>query len=204
MTTELFEKNSVGWQLQQLQQQAGEWWELQTSRLMKNVDFAPPSWGWINGINWSLLWQITKTVLIILVILLIIWAAWQIWQLLNPTLYSLRNSSFSRNQDRQQRELSVKDWLVRSQEFQQQGNYYQAFRCLYLGILQQLSDRGIASYQVSRTDGEYLQAIAHLPYSQPYQFFLMTHQRLCFGNEQASLTLLEECQQLYRNELKSN
>jgi hypothetical protein len=203
MTTKSFEKNSVSWQLQQLQQQAGEWWELQTSRLTDNVDFVPPSWNWINLINWSLLWQITKTVLIVLVILLILWAAWQIWQLLNPTLYNLKNRSSLGNQNQQSKELSVAQWLARSQKLQQQGNYYQAFQCLYLGMLQQLNDRNIAPHQISRTDGEYLQAIAHLPYSQPYQFFLTTHQKLCFGNEQTSLSLLEECQQLYQNEMNS-
>lgn len=203
MSTELFEKSNVGWQLQQLQQQAGEWWEWQTNQWMNNVDFVPPSWDWLNWINWSLLWQITKTVLLILVILLIFWAAWQVWQRLNSTLYRLSNSSFSRDRNRQLQELSVAEWLARSQKFQQQGDRDRAFRCLYLGILQQLSNRGIVSHRVSRTDGEYLQALAHLPNPQPYQFFFITHQRLCFGNEQASLALLEECQQLYRNEMNS-
>jgi hypothetical protein len=190
-----FEKNSVVWQIQQIQRQIGEWWELQSSRLALNVNLPSPSWDWI---NWSLLWEITKAILILLLVVLIIWAAWQIWQLLSPTLSRLGEQASDRTFNPTEKELSLADWVRRSQQFQQQGNYYQAIRCLYLATLQRLSDRKIALHQISRTDGEYLQIIQQLPRSQPYQFLLATHQQLCFGNGQASLPLLEEYQQAYR------
>jgi hypothetical protein len=196
MSTESFENNNVVWQIQQLQQRVGEWWELQTSRFTNNLNLPSASWDWI---NFSLLWEITKVILIILLVLLIVGAAWQIWQLLSPSLYRLGEQSNDRDRNKQEKELSTTDWLRRSQQFQQQGDYYKAFQCLYLAVLQRLNDHGIAPHQASRTDGEYLQIIQQLPHPQAYQFLLMTHQRLCFGREQASLSLLEECQQAYRD-----
>jgi Domain of unknown function (DUF4129) len=194
MTTESFEKNSIGWQIQQWQQQIGEEWELQTKRWISNSDFSFPSFDWI---NFPLLWEIIKVVLIILVVVFLIWAAWQIWQLLSPSWYRFANPT-NRIKERPEQNLSIADLLKRSRQLQQQGNYYQAFQCLYLAMLQQLSDRKIAPTQASRTDGEYLQVIQQLPRPQPYRFLLMTHQQLCFGNRQASLDLLEECQQACR------
>ncbi|AFY76612.1 hypothetical protein Ple7327_1211 [Pleurocapsa sp. PCC 7327] len=196
MSTESFEKNNVVWQIQQLQQRVGEWWELRTSQFTNNLNLPSASWDWI---NFSLLWETTKVILISLLVLLIIGAAWQIWQLLSPFLYHLGEQSNDRDRNKQEKELSITDWLRRSQQYQQQGDYYKAFQCLYLAVLQRLNDRGIAPHQASRTDGEYLQIIQQLPHPQAYQFLLMTHQRLCFGSGQASLSLLEECQQAYRD-----
>ncbi|MCU0537895.1 MAG: DUF4129 domain-containing protein [Hydrococcus sp. Prado102] len=194
MTTESFEKNSIGWQIQRWQQQAGEWWELQTKRAIDNSDLSLPSFDWI---NFSLLWEMTKVVLIILVVVFLIWAALQIWQLLSPSWYRLANP-IKNTQNQPEKVLSIADLLKRSRQFQQQGDYNRAFQCLYSAMLQQLSDRNIAPNQASRTDGEYLKIIQQLPRPQPYQFLLMTHQQLCFSNRQASLDLLEECQQACR------
>lgn len=195
MAANSFEKTNINWQIQQLQQQIGEWWELQTKRLLQNSDLPLSSLDWI---NFALLWQITKIILIILVCALVISAGWQIWQLLSPSVDRLRNSTIEGTANKREIPLSIADWLRRSQIFQQQGDYYQAFQCLYLAMLQQLSDRNIVPYQGSRTDGEYLQIIQQLPRPQPYQFLLMTHQQLCFGHGQASLDLLQESQQAYR------
>jgi Domain of unknown function (DUF4129) len=194
MTTESFQKNSISWQIEQWQQRLGEEWELQTRRWISNSDFSFPSFDWI---NFALLWEITKVVLIILVVVFLSWAAWQIWQLLSPSWYRLTNPTI-RTKDRSEQNLSIPDLLRRSRQFQQQGDYYQAFQYLYLAMLQQLSDRKIAPTQASRTDGEYLQIIQQLPHPQPYQFLLITHQQLCFSNRQASLDLLEECRQVYQ------
>jgi small-conductance mechanosensitive channel len=194
MTTESFQKNSIGWQIQQWQQQVGEEWELQTKRWISNSDFSLPSFDWI---NFPLLWEITKVVLIILVLVFLIWAAWQIWQLLSPSWYRLANPTNKIN-ERPEKNLSIADLLKRSQQLKQKGDYYKAFQCLYLAMLQQLSDHHIAPSQASYTDGEYLQIIQRLPRPQPYQFLLTIHQQLCFSNRQASLDLLEECQQAYQ------
>ncbi len=197
MPTDSFEKNSLGWQLGQLQQRFGEWWELQTSQFSPNQPEASvPSW-----LNSPILWLIAKAAFWLLLALLLSWAALQIVRLLSPYFYSLRNQ-LSQPDDKAREtlvsELSVAEWLERSQKFQQQGNYREACLCLYKAMLQRLNDAGIAPHQSSRTDGEYLQLIQQLPQPQPYQTLLMTHQQLCFSNAEASPSVFEQCQQAYR------
>ncbi len=193
MPTGSFEKNSLGWQLRQLQQRVGEWWELQTDKFKDSIpDVSVPSW-----LDSPLLGIIFGGLLV----LLLLWVAWQILRLLRPYFYSFR-SQLSQPVDRtaqtQVAELSVAGWWLRSQKFQQQGNYRQACLCLYRAMLQQLNDSGIAPHQSSRTDGEYLQLIQQLSQPQPYQNLLVIHQQLCFGNAEASPLLFDECQQAYR------
>ncbi|MGB3204593.1 MAG: DUF4129 domain-containing protein, partial [Crinalium sp.] len=106
-----------------------------------------------------------------------------------------------RNLDRQPTtisELTVSDWLKRSQTFQRQGNYAEACRCLYMAMLQQLNDSGIVPHQPSRTDGEYLQLIQDLPQYRSYETLLTTHQKACFGNTEIRAVEFEQCQQAYR------
>ena len=197
MPTDSFEKNSLGWQLGQLQQRFGEWWELQTSQFSpKRPEASVPSW-----LNSPILWLVARAAFWLLLALLLSWAALQIVRLLSPYFYSLRNQ-LSQPDDKAREtlvsELSVAEWLERSQKFQQQGNYQEACLCLYKAMLQRLNDAGIAPHQSSRTDGEYLQLIQQLPQPQPYQTLLMTHQQLCFSNAEASPSVFEQCQQAYR------
>jgi hypothetical protein len=197
MPTGSFEKNSIGWQLGQLQQRIGEWWELQISRFSGNQpDVSAPTW-WESPI----LWLIVKAAFWLLVGLLLTWLVWQLWQLLRPYVYSLRKP-LSQPSDRATKtpknELSVAAWLQRSQKFQQQGNYREACFCLYMAMLQRLNDTGIAQHQPSRTDGEYLQLVRQLPQPQPYQTLLATHEQLCFSNTEASRSVFDECQQAYQ------
>lgn len=191
-----FEKENIGWQIQQYMRNSQEWWELQQNKVSKNTNLPTPSFDWI---DFTLLWEVIKVVLILLVIVLLIWAAWQLWQLLSPSLYRWKESSFGDRQNKLEKVASTSDWLERSQQFQLQGDYNNAVRCLYMATLQKLSDRGIISQQASRTDGEYLQLIQPLSHPQPYRFLLTVHQRLCFRNERASSDLLEECRQAYRD-----
>ena len=197
MSTDSFEKNSLGWQVYQLQQRIGEWWELQTIKLSKNIlDIPLPSW-----LNSALVETIAKVIFWVLVAWLLIWITWQIqrWFLLYlPSLKTPVNPAASRTIKTPIQELSVANWLAKAQQLQQQGNYRGACQCLYRAMLQQLHDRGIAPHQSSRTDGEYGQIIEQLSQPQPYQKLLKVHQELCFGNAQASFSLLETCQQAYR------
>lgn len=196
MSTGSFEKNSLGWQLAYMQQQLGEWWELQTSRFAPNIpNMSLPSW-----LSSSLLWTIVKITFWLLLAFVLSWIVVWMMRRLSPYFYSLRNQWREESEPGKiiSRELTIRDWLKQSQKFQQQGNYREACLCLYKAMLQQLNDSGIATHQSSRTDGEYLQLIQQLPKSSPYQILLMTHQQLCFSNIEASLSLLEECQQAYR------
>ncbi len=192
-----FEKNNWGWQLSQLQQRIGEWWELQTSRFSPDIpNLSVPSW-----LKSPLLWLIAKAAFWVLLAFLLSWAALQIMRSLSPYVYSLRNQlnqSIDKATKTSASESSVANWLQRSQKFQQQGNYREACLCLYMAMLQRLNDSGIAPHQPSRTDGEYLQLIQQLPQPQPYQTLLMTHQELCFSHTEASSSVFEQCQEAYR------
>ena len=197
MPTDSFEKNNLGWQLSQLQQRIGEWWELQTSRFAPNVpNLSLPSW-WDSPI----LQKLVKTAFWVILGLLFIWVSWQMWRRFHPYIYSLTNSlsQIAENGSKAPtQDLSAVTWLQRSQKFQRQGNYREACRCLYMAMLQRLNDSGIAPHHSSRTDGEYLQLVQQLPQSQPYRTLIMTHQRLCFSNAEVSSAVFEQCEQAYR------
>lgn len=190
-----FEKNNLGWQLYQMRQRLGEWWELKTSQTLSNMSL--PSW-----ITAPILEKIIKFIFWVILGLLVIWIVWQLWQLLYPYLYTLKNQRIQLTNSATTapvRELSVTDWWQRSQTFQQQGNYREACICLYRAMLQQLNDTGIAKHQASRTDGEYLKVVQQLPQPNPYQTLLTIHQQLCFSKTEASPRMFEQCQQAYRD-----
>lgn len=194
MPTGSFDKNSWGWQLGQMRQRVAEWFELKTSRTRSNLSM--PAW-WESPI----LQTLVKIAFWIILALLLIWITLQLWRILRPYLYSLTHSLNQRSHQATTTpitELSVAGWLQRSQKFQQQGNYREACRCLYMAMLQRLNDSGIAPHQSSRTDGEYLQLIQQLPQPQPYQTLLTIHQQLCFSHTEVSNTEFEQCQQAYR------
>ncbi len=195
MATGSFEKNNLGWQLYQLQQRLGEWWELNTANALSKA----PALSWLDS---PVLQIIAKAAFWLISCLLITWVVWQLWQLLRPYIYNFSNP-LSQSDDKltktRTRELSAAAWLQRSQKFQQQGNYREACQCLYMAMLQRLNDTGLVQHEPSRTDGEYLQLlIQQLPQPRPYQTLLMAHQQLCFSNVEASPSLFEQCQQAYR------
>jgi len=197
MPTDSFEKTNLGWQIGQLQQRAGEWWELQTSRFASNLpQMSLPSW-WDSPI-WGTL---ARLAFWLILAVLLSWLALRIIGLLSPYFYALRNplsQSVDGGTKLSESELSVAGWWERSQKFQQRGNYREACLSLYHGMLQRLNDTGIAPHQPSRTDGEYLQLIPPQLPSRAYQTLLMIHQQLCFSNLEASPSVFEECQQAYR------
>jgi Domain of unknown function (DUF4129) len=188
-----FEKNSIGWQLSQLQQQVGEWIELQTMRLNKNIPQLPegiPSW-LVEGVK-AIAWIVT--------VALLLWLAWYVWQRLEPYLLrvSTRHAT-GRSSKPKASEISVEAWLKRSQVYFSQGNYREACRCLYMATLQLLHERAIARHQLSRTDREYLQLVQQLPQSQSYRTLITTHEQLCFSDGEILPETFERCQQAYRD-----
>lgn len=183
-----FEENSFGWQLRLLQQRVGEWLELLFAPVSETDEFSLPAW--LETLAVLAFWTIA--------FLLIVWGIWRLVLLLSSYTYRLDRRRFEGTNKMINRELSLADWLARSQKFRQQGNYREACLCLYQAMLHHLHDRGIAGDLASRTDGEYLHLIQQLPQPQPYQRLLVTHQQLCFGNTEASLALFEQCQQAYQ------
>lgn len=193
MSESSFEKTNWGWQFGLWQQRTQEWWELQTAPNLPNIKL--PSW--LGSPIW---WAIAQAIFWLIVALLAVWASWQIWQLLRFYLYHFKKKNQPTDESAPQtiKNVSVAEWLLRSQKLQQQGKYRQACRCLYLAMLQRLNDAGIAIHQPSRTDGEYLQLIQQLPQPEPYETLISIHEQLYFGNVEASSSTFEQCQQAYQ------
>ena len=189
MPTGSFEKNSWSWQLSQLQQQIGEWLELQFSRFQPVL----PKWsdkptddfwvGLLQAAGWLLL------------SLFLLWLGWQMWRQFS-SIYSLLTSKPTATTSRLS--LTAQEWLQRSRSCLSKGNYREACRCLYLATLQRLDDTEIAAHQPSRTDGEYLRLIQRLPQAQSYQTLITAHEQLCFGNTEISPETFDQCWQAYR------
>lgn len=193
MSEGAFEKNNLGWQLGQWQQQFQEWLELKTSQIFSQIP--TPS-----GFDFPLLWELVKAAFLVILSLLIVRTIWQGWQLLQPYIERLINTSQVQSQTSQPstNNLSISGWLQRSQKLQQQGNYREACHCLYMAMLQQLNDTKLVPQQLSITDREYLQFTQSLSQPQAYETLLMTHEKLYFGNAEASPSVFEECQQAYQ------
>lgn len=203
MSAGTFEKNSLGWQLRQLQQQIGEWWEFQTSQININ----PPDDSFLSGLNWELIWNILKIFGWLVLAIIFCFLGVQLVRLLTPYVYYLNNLGESvANQftNKTVKNLSASQWLEKAKKCQKQGNYGEACRCLYMAALQRLNDKGIISHQQSRTDGEYLELIRGLSQPEPYQKILQTHEQLLFGNLDVSQSIFEECQQAYQQIDKDN
>ena len=197
MSDKIFKQNSLGWRSHLLEQRIQEWWELQSSRLADNTPDVPIldlDAEWLRLFVKILLWSITAAILV--------WLTWQLWLLLRPYVRTWQKQQQQSRQlsDRQTViELSIDEWLERSQNFQKQRDYRQAIFCLYQAMLQQLSDRGIIPNLSSRTDREYLKLIqqSQISPAQSYQLLLNTHEQLCFTNQDADKSLWQQCQQAY-------
>jgi hypothetical protein len=196
MSTTAFKEDSLGWQLRLLTQRGGEWWELKTSQLTERIPEVP-------ALESEWIWQIIKLILWSIIAVLLVWITWQVWLLVRPYLKNLRRRKTAQievKQTQAREELSVKDWIARSQQLVQQGDYRQAIFCLYEAMLQKLDEGGIIPQLASRTDGEYLELIQQLQpsQSQSYRSLLLIHQRLCFSRTEASISLWEQSKQIYQ------
>lgn len=197
-----FADSSIGWQLQQSQRRFFEW--LEHLSLGESSDGPseplPPLPDWL--------------VRSLVVAVLVLSASWLIWVLLRLFLPDLRRW-LSRTGTRlrptvagavgdtdllaRPRERSpAAVWLQRAQAWQQQGNYGEACRALYMAMLEHLHETEQVPHKPSRTDGEYRRWARRLPEPQPYQVLLGVHERLCFGEESVSADIWQQCQQAYR------
>ncbi len=193
MTATGFEKSNFGWQLQQTNQRIQEWLELQLSRWHfpnlwpRNIPSPTLPESLLQGLFW---------------LMVVLFAVWLLVRL-SPLLRDAWPNWMRRLQPQaltSQRLAAAKqiDWLLRAQSMQQQGNYREACRALYMAALQRLNDSQLAPYQDSRTDGEYLRLVRDLPRSQPYEILIRTHEQLCFGDRPVSAEVFYRCQQAYQ------
>jgi len=204
MSDIVFKQNSLGWRFRLLQQRITEWWEWQTSRLADNAPDFPIldlDAEWIRLLIKILLWSIFAAILV--------WLIWQLWLLFRPYVRTWqKQQQQSRKLSNRQLvlELSVNQWLERSQDFQKQRDYRQAIFCLYQAMLQQLSDRDIIPNSSTRTDREYLRLIrqSQITPLPSYKLLLNTHEKLCFTNQDADESLWQECQQAFQLTVNSH
>ncbi|MBW4419499.1 MAG: DUF4129 domain-containing protein [Myxacorys californica WJT36-NPBG1] len=192
MAAGTFQKDSLDWQFQQFWWRLGEWIELHFPKFdAPTVPNAPqwnfPMW-WFQGTFWAI------------VAALVLWLGWQLYQWLNP-YFDPNRPRLSKRLDRKvesnDRDRTIAFWMHEVQRFQQQGNYREACRALYMATLQRLNDTKLAPHQASRTDHEYWNLVQLLPRSHAYQTLLRTHEQLCFGNATISAEIFNQCQQAY-------
>lgn len=191
MVSGTFEKTSLDWQLQQFSQRLGEWFErLLDSRTPNRPNLGLPEFPeWLfRGLFW------------LMVIGTVAWASWQLYELLEPYLATYWRSGRGNPSIAisSQPERSLAEWVRQARTAQQQGDYRAACRALYMATLQQLSDRGMISQELSRTDGEYLNLMQTQNLPRPYQVLIRTHERLCFDRVPASLEVYNRCWQAYQ------
>ncbi|MBE9012022.1 DUF4129 domain-containing protein [Pseudanabaenaceae cyanobacterium LEGE 13415] len=193
MAAEQFQKSDFNWQLQQFFRQVGEWIELNFPRFQPpNVPDAPnwsfPSW-WLEAGFWTSIG------------LFGLWLGFQIY--LAVRSYLTRNQAqMSKLFDRRstpEKELTIAQWVKSAQEFQQQGNYREASRSLYMAMLQRLNETKLIPGDQSRTDREYSHLVQLLPQSESYQMLLETHELLYFSNAPISAEMFDRVQSAYGN-----
>ena len=183
------EKTSWRWQLEQLQQQLGEWIEvkLRSNDRDLQLDIFPP---WLGALLVRLTWLILAG--------LIIWFGYRV-------IYPYLQKWIERN--KQSKSLldvvsvpayTVVELLNKSQQFQQDGDYTQASRWLYLAMLQQLNDANLIPHQFSRTDREYLQLLRTVPIIDVGEILVSIHEQLHFSNKRIEIAEFDRCQAAYQ------
>ena len=194
MSAGSFKQDGLGWRIDLVKQRFNEWIEFKTSQLDTSWDL-----GFLES---KLLWQIIKFCLWSIIAVLLVWLTWQLWLWLRPYWKRWQRSDrhVTSNTSIKTPQLSVADWVERSQTARLEGNYRQAIFCLYQAMLQLLDERRIVHHQSSLTDEEYRRSLLKMQVSpsQPYEFLLSIHQRLCFSKVEADRFLFEQCQQAYK------
>ncbi|NJN85773.1 MAG: DUF4129 domain-containing protein [Leptolyngbyaceae cyanobacterium SL_7_1] len=88
--------------------------------------------------------------------------------------------------------------LRQAQQFYRQENYTEACRSLYLAMVQRLDETQRLPNEMSRTDGEFLRAIASFANPMAYRTLIATHEALYFGNSLLSEDDFHRCYQAFQ------
>jgi hypothetical protein len=182
--------NSLAWQTRQGWQNLGEWFEYQFSKVDVNAPELP-NWPWLEPLVRGLFW--------VAIAALTLWVSWLLYQGITaylaqrqsqpaaaqttlPSLEALKQAAF---------------WWREAQRLAQQGDYTGACKALYMAGLARLNDTKTVLYLPSRTDGEYLTSIAANP-NRPYELLIRTHERLTYGDTQATEETYQRCRRAYQ------
>jgi Domain of unknown function (DUF4129) len=183
------EKTSWRWQLEQLQQQLGEWIEvkLRSDDRDLQLDIFPP---WLGGLLVRLTWLVLFG--------LVIWFGYRVIYPYVQQWIDKNNRSLSALDLTLVQVFTVSELLAKSQQFQCDGDYTQASRWLYLAMLQRLNDADLIPHQFSRTDRQYMQLLRTIPIIDVGEILVSIHEQLHFGNRQLEIADFDRCQQAYR------
>jgi Domain of unknown function (DUF4129) len=185
---EKFQKTTWQWQLEQIQQRIGEW-------IMAKLRFGAPKQimpDWLISAISYLLW-----------FLLFAGLAWIAYLILNRYGKQLgfRRRRPGEPELKPAKQYTLAELLQQAQQFQQQQNYGEACRYLYLAMLQRLNDANLVPHQTSRTDREYANILTHLPGMAPVtnqgKLLLQTHEQLQFADRTITAAGFDSCQQAY-------
>ncbi|AFY72800.1 hypothetical protein Syn7502_00652 [Synechococcus sp. PCC 7502] len=194
MASKDFETSSLGWQVQQLQQRVQEWIEFNLAIALKkavDIGIGFPDW----------LYDVLVWVAWIILSLAVAWLGLILFRLIRnywlTSSHQILNWGMVNPQPQIIPIYSVDQWLKQARKYQLEGNYAEACRALYMGMLQLLSDRQIIPQQYSLTDGEYRNLVANLASSDHYQVLLSTHEQLCFSDRPISSEVFNHCQSAY-------
>jgi hypothetical protein len=184
-----YQKSNLAWEIQQLVQNGREWLEWQTGRFwdrVPQVDLPEiKNWEWWESlILHGLLWL--GIALAIAIIFLNRKSLQRYWR-------NLTEVDLSPNFPATPPGASY--WAKLAQQAARNGDYYQACRHLYLAMLQMLQEQQLADQTPGRTDREYQRLTEQLPQASAYATVFTIHQALCFGQQQASLQLFQDCQE---------
>jgi Domain of unknown function (DUF4129) len=183
------EKTSWRWQLEQLQQQLGEWIEAKLRANDQDIpsDLFPE---WLGGLLVRITWLILGG-LVIWFGYRIIYPAWQQW-------FNRSSKIQSQLDPNPVKVYTISELLAKSQQFQLDRDYTQASRWLYLAMLQRLNDAKLIPHQFSRTDREYLQLLQTVPIINVGEVLVSIHEQLYFGDRQIAIEDFDRCQQAYQ------
>lgn len=182
--------NSLGWQLRQGLQRAGEWVDYQFAQM--DIDGPElPDWPWLEPLGRGLFW-LAVTVL----------AATSLWLIYRAveTYRGQQRDHAPQTPVRSSPEAVLKQahqWWRQAQTLAQQGDFAGACQALYMAALLRLNDTKAVPYQPSRTDGEYLRCLDPQALTRPYQLLIRTHERLTFGADQATAETYHRCRRAY-------
>lgn len=192
MAAASYDSTTLGWQSRQTLQRFQEWLEYQFSGVdMPSPDL--PEWTWPQ--QWA------RVVFWLMVVGLAAYLGWILYRL--GQRYWQQRARWLANRSPVQvvpeAELRpVPEWWREANALALAGRYREACRSLYLGALQKLHDRQQILHQLSRTDQEYLTALAQQPRPRPYELLIRTHERMEFGDGIASQETYQRCRQAFQ------
>ncbi len=192
MLATTYQDTSLGWQLRQFRDQAGEWFEFEINQWLP--DWSPPAVD-VDTPNW-----LGRAILVLAVGVLLVWIGWQL-AVLNPYIRAWliqESGRLTQSPNSQSNQRSAEDWVARSRQAQQAGDYREACRALYMAMLTRLDDRRQIQLSDSRTDGEYQLLLLLIDNPLPYQLLFSLHERLLFSHCPVSAEDCDRCWQAYQ------